>query len=133
MSLALSAPRSYDAAWMLVIRGAQWVALDRAAWNLLAADVVQHVGTHLSDQIRALGADRTRAIVERALEGAARRGVKKRGGLFKYCSLAMVFGPELDSIAWVARYLDDPGIESPDERVERLNEEVIARLSDGRL
>jgi len=116
---------------LLTIRDSQMHALAAAADRGLEERMRAHLRSHFPDECQALEPV-LELWVREGIAAARGRGLASERHLCKYLGLTMVFGlhfaaaPHLD---WVRAVLDDPGVPSPGDRLERLYQEALHRLA----
>jgi hypothetical protein len=115
---------------MLTVRIPQLLVLSAAARACFIDDRVVALREQFPERVAALGDPELRGHVDGCIARAQGYGIESRLDLSRYLNVAAAHGWELEDMpqhAWMKRYLCDPGVTSPSQRIDRLLVEILSR------
>ena len=116
---------------MLVIRKQQMSVFEREHRCKLVDALLAHVSDCFDIVVGQLGQERTRLVIEQALERAERYGIETDADFCEFVNLVFVFGdrfPDGAQFAWARELLGAAGGRTPEQRLARLRAETLAIL-----
>jgi len=122
---------------MRVIREAQMEALAAATTDRFARTLVRQLaasGGQAPGAAETPGDRDLARLAETCVARSRARGLTSETAIIKYANLTLVLGEafeEKPQTAWAASYFDDDGVPDPDQRMDRVYEEMVRRLEEG--
>lgn len=116
---------------MLIIRKEQFEALAAAHRDHFVEEMCRHLRDHLPGQVAGVEDAVLRHRVSQAVGRAAGYGLTSRRDCCRYLNVAALYGWEFDRApenAWMRRYLEDPQVSSPSDRLGLLVDQCIHRM-----
>lgn len=116
---------------MLTIRKAQTAVFEDASLVDFENRMVVHIKKFFPDHFAALQEEKTRQLIQFAIERAATHGIVNECDVCKFTDLMIGFGPGFEEdpkCAWAAKILGDTASATSSERVDRLYDHGTALL-----
>jgi hypothetical protein len=111
---------------VLTIRPEQLRVFARAQRESFAGEMCAHLRAHFAEETAPLAEVALRERVDQAIGDAAAFGLTSRLDCCRYLNIVVLHGWALEE--WMKSWLDDPSIDGPSERLQRLADQCIRRL-----
>ncbi len=116
---------------MLTIRKEQTAVFEDASRLDFENRMMAHIKKFFPEHYAALAEEKTRQLIQFAIERAETHGIVNERDVCKFTDLMIAFGPGFEQdpkCPWAAKILTDPAVTTPSKRVDKLYDQGISRL-----